>query len=240
MSDQDEKNDQPEKTQYVSYSYDIPKHVKPSEYPKTGETLRRFAVRVQQSVWYMPISQFHRTTELSAEIKAVGGNVDHFRFDTRDSEAIYAKSRTCLASEVEGIHKYIEASIESTAKKLAEAKRLLSIDETNKAIRFQQTALNRALQELVDAEECSVAFDLSGDTKELIKSVRSAVMARSDAFVAEKTAARALVKAASGTEGTDAGETDEVDDADPAALGFGIDTAPTTTPGTPGTGTAGA
>ena len=231
--------DQENVVQYVSYSYDIPKSTPSGQYPAPGLTLRRFAVRVQQSVWYMPETKVTQTERLTENIRNVHGIVDVFRFDTREYEAIRAKSLVCLATEVEGTRKYIEATIVSTAAKLAEAQRLMSIADTNNAIRYQQTALNRALQELVDAEECAVAFDLTGDVAELIKSVRTVVKARSDAFVAEKDAARARVKADAAEAATEAADDDG--DIDPAALGFGLPSEDdsSSSGGAPGTGTEG-
>lgn len=227
--------------QYVSYSYDIPKATPASLYPTPGLTLRRFAARVQQSVWYMPETAITRTEQLTKAILDVHGIVDVFRFDTREYEAIRAKSLVCLAQTVENVRKYVEASIQTTAEKLAEAKTLMSIASTNSAIRYQQAALNRALQELVDAEECALVFDLTGDVKELIKSVRTVVKARSDTFVAEKDAARACAQAAEAdtrdntntAEATEPGKADSGDEVDPAALGFGLpdDTSGTGTEG---------
>lgn len=203
---------------FVCYSYDIPKNIPSDEYPEPSVTLRRFAAHLQQSVWIMPEAMLCRAQELTEDILRVGGNVDVFDFDERGHEKLLRKARACLQAEAERIRKYVEASVVKTHERLDNAQRMMSINATNDAIRFQQTALNRALRELADAEECAVAFDLSGDVEELIRATRSMIEARASAFVAEKDAARAAVRNGS----SNSVSAVQTDDADPTLLGFGL------------------
>lgn len=198
---------------FVCYSYDIPKSTPAGEYPEPSCTLRRFAAHLQQSVWILPEAMLGLTNDLTVDIERVGGNVDVFDFDERGHEKLMRKARACLEGEATRIRKYVESSIAKTGDRLVKARAVMSVNDTNDAIRFQQTALNRALKELGDAEECAVAFDLSGDMAELIRSVRSVIEARASAFVAEKDVARAVVRNT---------PTVNVDDVDPASLGFGL------------------
>jgi hypothetical protein len=191
-------------TQFVCYVYDIPKNVRPKDYPNPGATLRKFAVHLQQSCWVMPDTMLQRTDDLTADIRSLGGAVHVFRYDEQEHDKIVSAARACLEAEAERIRKYVEASIATTTARLAEAKRMASIAETNSAIRFQQTALYRAMQDLASAEECAVVFDLSGNLGELIQGVRAVITARAAAFALEKSAARSAMQ-----------------DDDPTTLGFG-------------------
>ena len=217
---------------YVCYSYDIPKNIRPEEYPEPSVVLRRFAVRMQQSVWIVPDTMISRTNTLTAEIQALpGGKVRVFRFDLDELAAIRLEAREALELESARIRTYVEKAIAKTQERLTEAQRAMSVDDTNAAIRYQQTALNKALHEITDAEECALAFDLSGELGELIRSVRSVIDARAAAFVAEKDVARAAVNP----------ESVGPESVDPAALGFGL---PPVASGqlllpTPNTGTGG-
>jgi hypothetical protein len=220
---------------YVCYSYDIPKNIPPEEYPAPSLVLRRFAVRMQQSVWIVPDTMVSRTETLSDDIQALpGGKVRVFRFDLEELAAIKAEAQEALESEANRIRTYIEKAIAKTTERLTAAQRAMSVADTNAAIRYQQTSLANALREINDAEECAVAFDLTGSLAELMRSVRSVIEARAEAFVVVKDAARAAVNPVS------------IEAVDPAALGFGLPTGPapvvpgqTTLPGLGGTGTGG-
>ncbi len=198
------------KMQYVCYTYNIPKNVTPSEYPNPTLALRAFGIRAQQSVWILPEVMLPLVEDLSIQIRRVNGSVDIFELDERAEEKIRAKARKYLEAEAERIRAYLEASIRTTSKRLRDAQARMSVNDVNSAIRYQQTAIHRAKKDLTDAERCAVAFDLSGEVDELIRSVRSLIDARAAEFSAEKASARASVL-----------RPDNDAEVDPASLGFG-------------------
>jgi hypothetical protein len=195
---------------FVCYQYDIPDDVLPKDYPEPSAVLRSFATRVQMSVWILPLSALSRTEDLTAEIRGLGGTVDAFQYDEMEADKIRIKARTCLTRDASHIRAYVEASVVTTREKLVEAETMVSINDVNAAIRFQQTALNRALREIGDIEACAAAFELTTDLAELNRSVRSVIDARATAFATEKTRARAVVKASAATTVT-FGESGSVD-----------------------------
>ena len=180
----------------IMYMYYIPTSVKPEDYPAPSVALRKFAARIEYSCWVVPEGQMHRTVPVTEALLGVGAAVDTVRFDEAETDKILVLARRAIEREAQRIRKYIDASISTTSKKLEEARRLVSVNETNAAIRFQQTAINRARGELNDAESCAVAFDLLGDLQELTDGIRAAVEARASAFGIESKTVRAEAKAA--------------------------------------------
>lgn len=178
----------------ILYMYDIPTTVSPKDYPNPSAMLRRFAARIEYSCWVVPEGLIQQTEPVSAALRRVGARVDMVRFDESEEQKILMLARRSIEREASRIRAYIEKSIETTGKKLADAKAAMSVDDTNAAIRFQQTAIQRARTELNDAESCAIAFDLLGDIGELVRSIRSVVEARANAFILEKKAARKAVK----------------------------------------------
>lgn len=193
---------------YICYSYDVPKQHSTKLYPLLSATLQPFAVRLQQSVWVFPEPRLGQTAQVTERVREKGGLIDFFRYDLSEEEAIRAMARQRLEKEAARIQRYLEKSITETAKRLERAGAESSVDRTNAAIRYQQSALSKALRDITDAEECSVAFDLSGDINRLFQAVRLAVQARAEAFVQVRDAARSSAKVEA--------------EADPAALGFGF------------------
>jgi len=183
----------------VMLCYDIPTTVEPKDYPEPSSKLRRFAVRIQFSTWILAESELPRADEAIDAIKAVGGVVDTVRYDESEWPRIKLLAKRSLEREVERIRIYVDKSMAKTREKLVEAETMVSVNDVNAAIRYQQTALNRALREIGDAEECSVAFDLTGDLSELTRAVRASIDARAMAFASEKGRARAVVRATAAT-----------------------------------------
>lgn len=178
----------------VLFMYDIPTKVSTKDYPSPCSRLRSFAARIEYSCWVVPEGQIQKTEEIANDLRAVGATVDTLRFDETDEGRIKAMAKRSIESDAKRIREYVDASVSTTAKKLAEARKLQSADETNAAIRFQQTALQRARAELTDAESCAVAFDLTGDLRELTEAVRKSIEARAGTFAVEKKEAREEAK----------------------------------------------
>lgn len=174
--------------------YDIPSSVKGSDYPNPAGRIRRYGFMMQYSVYCVPDDRLPRLTNLIEDIRAVpGGKVRVFPYDPRAYEDIMADARAALTAEAERIRDYIEAAAAETAKRLTAATLIVSVGDTNKAIGFQQTALSKAAKDLTDAQECAMAFDLSGDLDALFDGVRKLLVGRSGTFAVERAAARAAL-----------------------------------------------
>lgn len=174
--------------------YDIPSDCKGPAYPNPAGRIRRYGVMMQYSVYCVPDDRLPRIADLIEDIRAVpGGKVRVLPYDPKAYEEIMETAREALTAEAERIRDYIEAAALETAKRLTAASLIVSVGDTNKAIGFQQTALSKATKDLTDAQECAMAFDLTGDLDALFDGVRKLLVGRSGAFAVERAAARATL-----------------------------------------------
>ena len=176
----------------VLFMYDIPTTAKGCPSPCTR--LQSFAARKEYSVWLVPEGQIQKTEEIANDLRAIGAIVDIMPVTDMTEGQLKAIAKRSIEKDAKRIREYVEASVKTTSEKLAEARKLQSADETNAAIRFQQTALQRARKNLTDAESCAIGFDLTGDLAELTQSVRKAIEARAQSFTVEKKEVREEAK----------------------------------------------
>ncbi len=170
--------------------WDIPTTVAPRDYPDPAGRVRSFSVMLQYSVWIVPEGHLSRIDPIASDVREVGGSFEVLPYAEVAYDKVMKLARAALERECKRIQAYVEHSIEETRKRLVNAAVLQSVGETNKAIRYQQAALAKAIRDLNDAAECSVAFDLTGDLEEILAGARKAVEARSTAFVSERDAAK--------------------------------------------------
>jgi regulator of sigma D len=175
--------------------WDIPTSVKPRDYPHPAGRVRTFSVMLQYSVWVCPEGHLSRIDPIAEDVRAVGGSIEVLPYSEVAYDKVMKLARAALERECQRIQSYIEHSIVETRKRLTDAAVLQSVNDTNKAIHYQQAALTKALRDLNDAAECSVAFDLTGELEEVLRGARKAVAARSSEFVIERDMAQAAVVA---------------------------------------------
>jgi hypothetical protein len=168
--------------------YDIPQSLKVAN---PSAALRRCAVRVNLSCWVVP--EERTPWDLIEELKSQNVDVQLIRFDENEAEKLRGMAREAMQRELARIKNGLEKSIDFAQHQLANAE--FQVAEQNAAfdmeveqtryVRRVKTILNRAKKDLLAAQECSLAFELTAQLEELIDGTRHALRAAQNAFLEE-------------------------------------------------------
>jgi hypothetical protein len=161
--------------------YDIPTmNGGKSAFPNPSGQLKRFAFRLNLSAWMIPHERI--PNKLIEAMRAKGCSVEVVRFDEKDITEIRRLGASALVSECNRIRASLEKSIERLKRQIAVtekdgAKVKYYSEETRK---YADKMLKTAKRSLACAEEATIAFDITADSKEIFTSMRQYVASRQD------------------------------------------------------------
>jgi hypothetical protein len=175
-------------------NYDLPGEYRRKRPPE--KVLRPIAVHLEGSLWLVPAPLV--PMEWVDWINSVPGGRSHVVLvDESEHEKIKSMARAALASAVNKYRKELEKSLAEAHERHASLDGLLAsnaLDEASyrkaarKADSYFLANLRECKKSLVDTEEASVLFELSGCVDDLLNGVRNAVASASAAFITYRTA----------------------------------------------------
>lgn len=173
----------------VEVSYLIPEVMNPTTgkrktaFPNPSGILRRFAFRIDGSVWMMDEKKVPET--LFRKMIAAGCTVNVIRYDVGERDKVLALARTALEQELKRIRKKLEESLTLATKRFEEAKRLQDGELTNETAEYVKACFRRTKRHLDAAIEASAAFDILREADELFEAMKHEVATKTEQFFAD-------------------------------------------------------
>jgi hypothetical protein len=154
---------------YYLIVYDIPARLT-KEIVNPSEQFKRHGVRINYSCWIVPEG---RVALLPInEMTSKGAKVEIVRFDSNEKDSLMRMAKIAMMEEAGRIRRALDHTVSVAKSRLSAVKKSWNDLDFKKAGAYASVHMKRVQDAIKSADECALAFDLTGDMGEVLKGMR--------------------------------------------------------------------
>lgn len=147
--------------------YDIPATCRVKN---PSDQFRGHGVRINYSCWIVPEG---RVAMLPLDQMQQGGaKVQVVRFDSSETDTLLRMAKTALFDEAARLRNALEHTVSEAKKRFSKHVEVFNEDEYKRSGTYASIHMRRVAEAIKSAEQCALAFDLTGDMAEILDGLR--------------------------------------------------------------------
>jgi hypothetical protein len=160
---------------YYLIVYDIPAALA-KKIANPSEDFKKHGTRINYSCWIVPEG---RVALLPIEdMLSKGAKVEIVRFDSSERDSLLRMAKASMMEEATRIREALGHTVKEALTRFAKLKKTYSDEDYRKAGNYASVHMRRVSEAIKAAEECALAFDLTGEMSEVLKGMRSMYAAK--------------------------------------------------------------